>query len=47
MSQEIIIVSFLFVMDSFDNQIITAIKKIRKSNDEEMLKGFLKPSQRA
>ena len=33
-------------MDSFDNQIITAIEKIWKTNDEEMLKGFLKPSQK-
>ena len=33
-------------MDSFENQIITAIKKIRNSNDNEMLKRFLKPSQK-
>ena len=38
-------ISFIFVC-SFENQIITAIKKIRNSNDNEILKRFLKPSQK-
>ena len=33
-------------MDSFENQIINAVKKIRNSNYSEMLKRFLKPLQK-
>ena len=33
-------------MDNFEYQTITAIKKIRNSNDDDMLKTVLKPSQK-